>query len=72
MKREISVLSILLALAVLLSACVQEAMLPTEPTAVPTMTPTTEPTEPPTTEPATEPPSEPSTEEPTEARADIF
>ena len=71
MKREISVLSILLALAVLLSACVQEPMLPTEPTAVPTMTPTTEPTEPPTTEPATEPPSEPSTEEPTEARADI-
>lgn len=75
MKREISVLSILLALAVLLSACIQEPVVPTEPTteptaaptAKPTEAPTTEPTEPPTTEPATEPPSEPPTEEPTVA-----
>ena len=64
MKREISVFSILLALAVLLSACVQEPMSPTEPTAVPTMTPTTEPTEAPT-DPTTEPTEAPTTE-PTE------
>ena len=79
MNKTVWMLSVLLVLVVLLSACVREPVVPTEPTTVPTASPTaepteaptTEPTEPPTTEPATEPPSEPPTEEPTEARADI-
>ena len=59
MNKMVWMLSVLLVLAVLLSACVQEPMSLTEPTAVPTMTPTTEPTGSPTTGLATEPPTEP-------------
>ena len=66
MKREISALSGLLALTVLLSACVREPMLPTEPTTEPTAAPTAKPTEAPT--PTPEPTIAPSaTPVPTEA-----
>ena len=69
MKKVISILSVLLVLAVLLSACSGEpepATVPTtQPTTAPTTAPTTEPTTAPTTEPATEPATQP-TEPPTE------
>lgn len=55
MKKVVPILRVLLVLAVLLCACVQEP----EPTTVPTTEPTAEPTTEPTTKPTTEPTTEP-------------
>ena len=64
MKKEISVLSILLALTVLLCACAGEPEPITAPTTQPTTAPTTAPATEPTTAPTTEPTTEPATTEP--------
>ena len=62
MKKTISLLSILLVLAVLLSACAGEPEPTTVPTTEPTVAPTTEPMTASTTEPMTEPATKPTTE----------
>ncbi len=66
MKKFTSILSVLLVLTVLLSACAGEPEPTTVPTTEPTEAPTTEPTAAPTTEPTIPPTTEFPTEPPTE------